>query len=116
MMFQDRVSVITGASQGIGEAIALAFAREGATTVLVDIQSDLVGDGLDLIGRVAHRDTASGPVQHLDVVTLVAHGGGLPIAQSPPHVLVGQDGHTAQQPARRYRHATDPIRRRPPTR
>jgi 3-oxoacyl-[acyl-carrier protein] reductase len=38
MMFQDRVSVITGASQGIGEAIALAFAREGATTVLVDIQ------------------------------------------------------------------------------
>jgi len=38
MMFQDRISVITGASQGIGEAIALAFAREGATTVLVDIQ------------------------------------------------------------------------------
>jgi 3-oxoacyl-[acyl-carrier protein] reductase len=38
MMFQDKVSVITGASQGIGEAIALAFAREGATTVLVDIQ------------------------------------------------------------------------------
>jgi 3-oxoacyl-[acyl-carrier protein] reductase len=38
MMFQDKISVITGASQGIGEAIALAFAREGATTVLVDIQ------------------------------------------------------------------------------
>jgi 3-oxoacyl-[acyl-carrier protein] reductase len=38
MMFQDRISLITGASQGIGEAIALAFAREGATTVLVDIQ------------------------------------------------------------------------------
>ena len=38
MMFQDRISVITGASQGIGEAIALAFAREGATTVLGDIQ------------------------------------------------------------------------------
>lgn len=38
MMFQDRISLITGASQGIGEAIALAFAREGATTILVDIQ------------------------------------------------------------------------------
>jgi len=38
MLFTDKISVITGASQGIGEAIALAFAREGATAVLVDIQ------------------------------------------------------------------------------
>lgn len=38
MMFADKVSLITGASQGIGEAIALAFAAEGATVVLVDVQ------------------------------------------------------------------------------
>jgi len=44
MLFQDRVSVITGASQGIGEAIALAFAKEGATTVLVDIQKAKLED------------------------------------------------------------------------
>ena len=37
-MFADKVSLITGASQGIGEAIALAFAKEGATVVLVDVQ------------------------------------------------------------------------------
>jgi glucose 1-dehydrogenase len=34
---QDRVAVITGAAQGNGRAIAEAFAREGARTVIADI-------------------------------------------------------------------------------
>jgi 3-oxoacyl-[acyl-carrier protein] reductase len=38
MIFRDRVTIITGASQGIGEAIAEEFALGGATVVLVDIQ------------------------------------------------------------------------------
>lgn len=33
--FQNQVVVVTGASSGIGRAAALAFAREGATTVLL---------------------------------------------------------------------------------
>ncbi len=40
MIFQDRVTIVTGASQGIGEAIARLFAREGATVALLDIQKD----------------------------------------------------------------------------
>ncbi|MBC7348648.1 MAG: 3-oxoacyl-[acyl-carrier-protein] reductase [Candidatus Aminicenantes bacterium] len=40
MIFSGRVSLVTGASQGIGEAIAEELGRQGATVVLVDIQKD----------------------------------------------------------------------------
>jgi NAD(P)-dependent dehydrogenase (short-subunit alcohol dehydrogenase family) len=36
MRFQNQVAVVTGAASGIGEAAALAFAREGAAVALVD--------------------------------------------------------------------------------
>jgi 3-oxoacyl-[acyl-carrier protein] reductase len=38
--FQGRVSIVTGASQGIGETIARDLAAEGAAVVLVDVQKD----------------------------------------------------------------------------
>jgi len=40
MDFQGRSSIVTGASQGIGKAIALELAWEGAEVILVDIQKE----------------------------------------------------------------------------
>ena len=38
--FKDHVAIITGAARGIGEATAWAFARRGAISVIVDINTE----------------------------------------------------------------------------
>lgn len=40
MAFSEKVSIITGASQGIGEAIAIELSQEGAEVILIDIQEE----------------------------------------------------------------------------
>ncbi len=45
MQLQGRIAIVTGASQGIGRAIALAFAAAGANVVVTARSADLL-DGL----------------------------------------------------------------------
>ena len=46
---EGKIAFVTGASYGIGFAIATAFAEAGATIVFNDINQDLVNKGLSLI-------------------------------------------------------------------
>lgn len=44
MEFENKVAVVTGAGMGIGQAIATAFAQEGASVAVVDINAE-TGNG-----------------------------------------------------------------------
>ena len=54
----DRVAVVTGAAQGIGQAVAVAFAFAGADVALIDVAGERLGETAELIestGRKALR-------------------------------------------------------------
>lgn len=56
MMLKDRIAIVTGAAQGIGKAIALAYAREGADVAVVDLDADKtqqVASAIEALGRAA---------------------------------------------------------------
>jgi 3-oxoacyl-[acyl-carrier protein] reductase len=66
--FEGRVSIVTGASQGIGETIARGLAEEGATVILADVQKDK----LETVARAIVEDGGKADTHQVDVSDTVA--------------------------------------------
>ena len=60
MKLQDKVSIITGAGQGIGRSIALTFAREGASVVVAGINVYNSSKGVPDLESVVHKIRSQG--------------------------------------------------------
>lgn len=68
MRFQDKVVVVTGAAQGIGEAYARALAAEGASVVVADLNAEA---GERVAGEVGGLFVRCDVSSHEDAAALV---------------------------------------------
>jgi len=69
MSLENKVGIVTGASQGIGESIALELAREQAVVILVDVQKDKLEKVVDKIEKTGGKAAAfSVDVSRFDLV------------------------------------------------
>ena len=58
-LLDDRVAVVTGAGRGIGQAIAVVFAKEGAKVVVNDLEEGPVQETLKLCRDAGGQAAAS---------------------------------------------------------
>jgi NAD(P)-dependent dehydrogenase (short-subunit alcohol dehydrogenase family) len=66
--FEHKIVVITGGSRGIGRAIAAAFAREGAQTVLASSSGQNLRDAAEIVGKAGGPPplTCAGDLKQLE--------------------------------------------------
>jgi len=90
MRLQDKITIVTGAGGGFGEAIAKRYAIEGAKVVVVDLRGGEAARVAGEIGAAALAVTADVSVA-ADVASVVAQ---TVERFGPPHVLVNNAGTT----------------------
>ena len=90
MRLQDKITIVTGAGGGFGEAVAKRYAIEGAKVVVVDLRGGEAARVAGEIGAAALAVTADVSVA-ADVASVVAQ---TVERFGPPHVLVNNAGTT----------------------
>ena len=74
--FQDKVVIVTGGAKGIGRAISLSFAREGANVLCADVDvaagEAISQEAAGLAGKLVAQAIA-GDAQRFDVFARLKH-------------------------------------------
>ncbi len=88
---QGRIAVVTGGASGIGRAISLAFAREGARVAVLDLRADAAsavaaeagtdarGYGCDVADPAAVRQTFAAVAAELGAVDVLVNNAGIAV-------------------------------------
>ena len=73
MQFKDRVAIVTGSGQGIGQATALRLAREGAMVVVADLNADTARQTVQEIAATGGRaiDLVADVTRYMDANAMV---------------------------------------------
>src|ERR1700722_11111886 len=77
LLLKDKVAIVTGAGRGLGEAIARAYAAEGATVIVSDIDgaaAQRVAGSLPVASAVTCDVREAAQVEALVNTTVERHG------------------------------------------
>jgi 3-oxoacyl-[acyl-carrier protein] reductase len=96
VLHKDRIAVVTGGCSGIGLAVSLELAREGADVAILSILEDCVRDGVEKVRALGRRCVGvTMDVSNAEEV----EGAFAVVAQElgPPHYLINNAGITKDQ-------------------
>src|SRR2546430_15729235 len=96
MRLKGEVALVTGAGRGIGEAIALAFAREGAKVAVADVDPNTARATARRLGR------GRALALHMDVADAASVRDGFEAIDRAGGRLDGAGPHPAVEPIRPF--------------